>query len=419
MLKINILVLLLLTVLSSNFISAQNKQSLIKNQAINVYVDCQNCDLNFLKENLQFANIVRARQYADVHILFTRQRTGGQGYEYTLIFIGKNKFSGMRDTLNYFVNKADTKDSKRDKMLKIIKLGLIRFVAKTPLANDIKISFNEKKESNTPNVAKVDKWNYWVYKIKLRSFLNAQRSTKFINLMGALSASRVTKAWKFRIQIGGSYNESNFKFQDSTITNITRSQHFMTHLVKSLSKHWSLGTMLGAWSSTYNNISFGTAFMPGIEYNFFPYSESNSKQLRFDYRIGSKFTNYAEETIYYKTHEFLWEQRFEITLVLIQPWGNISTTLDASNYLYDFSKNSFEISGNLSINLIKGLSLDLSGSYQAVHDQLSLPLSSVNLEEVLLQRRELATQYQYYGSIGFTYTFGSIYNNIVNPRFGD
>jgi len=411
--------MLFFIILFSNFVFAQSKQSLIKGQAINIYVDCQNCDLNFLKENLKFANIVRARQYADVHILFTRQRTGGQGYEYTLIFIGKKKFSGMRDTLKYFVNKADTKDSKRDKMLKTIKLGLIIFVAKTPLANDIKISFNVKKELNTLNVAKVDKWNYWVYKIKLRSFLNGQKSTKFVNFMGELSASRVTKAWKFRIQIGGSYNESNFKFQGSTITNITRSRHFMIHLVKSLSKHWSLGVMSGTWSSTYNNINFGTAFMPGIEYNFFPYSESNSKQLRFDYRIGGKFTNYAEETIYYKTQEFLWEQRFGITLVLIQPWGNVSTTLDASNYLYDFSKNSFEIGGNLSINLIKGFTLDLSGNYQAVHDQLSLPLSSVNLEEVLLQKRELATQYQYSGSIGFTYTFGSIYNNIVNPRFGD
>ncbi len=411
--------MLFLAVLSSNFIFAQSEQSLIKNQAINVFVDFQNVDLNFLKENLQFANIVRARQYADVHILFTRQRTGGQGNEYTLIFIGKNKFPGMRDTLRYFVNKTDTKDSKRDKMLKTIKLGLIRFVAKTPLAKDIKISFNAQRDANGLNVADVDKWNYWVYKIKLRSFLTGQRSTKFINFRGMLSAGRVTKDWKFRILIGGSYNESNFKFQKSTITNITRSQYFSTYLVKSLSKHWSLGAWLGAWSSTYKNINIRTSFTPGIEYNFFPYSESNSRQLRFDYKIGGNFNNYAEETIYYKTREFLWEQKIEFTLVLIQPWGNVSTTLDASNYLHDFSKNSFKISGNLSINLIKGLSLDLSGSYQAVHNQLSLPLSSVNLEEVLLQRRELATQYQYYGSIGFTYTFGSIYNNIVNPRFGN
>jgi hypothetical protein len=40
-------------------------------------------------------------------------------------------------------------------------------------------------------------------------------------------------------------------------------------------------------------------------------------------------------------------------------------------------------------------------------------------EEVLLRRRELATQFQYFTSFGLNYTFGSIYNNVVNPRFGN
>jgi len=39
-------------------------------------------------------------------------------------------------------------------------------------------------------------------------------------------------------------------------------------------------------------------------------------------------------------------------------------------------------------------------------------------EEILLHRKELETQYQYYISFGLSYTFGSIYNNVVNPRFG-
>ena len=38
-------------------------------------------------------------------------------------------------------------------------------------------------------------------------------------------------------------------------------------------------------------------------------------------------------------------------------------------------------------------------------------------EEILLNRQELATDYSYWGSMGVSYTFGSIYNNILNPRF--
>ncbi|MEA2104866.1 MAG: hypothetical protein U9P79_09545 [Candidatus Cloacimonadota bacterium] len=54
-----------------------------------------------------------------------------------------------------------------------------------------------------------------------------------------------------------------------------------------------------------------------------------------------------------------------------------------------------------------------------VHDQISLPAGDVTPEELLLKQRELETQYTYWGSIGLTYSFGSIYNNIVNPRFGN
>jgi hypothetical protein len=40
------------------------------------------------------------------------------------------------------------------------------------------------------------------------------------------------------------------------------------------------------------------------------------------------------------------------------------------------------------------------------------------LEEILLRRKELATEYEYSISVGLSFTFGSIYSNVVNPRFG-
>jgi len=53
-----------------------------------------------------------------------------------------------------------------------------------------------------------------------------------------------------------------------------------------------------------------------------------------------------------------------------------------------------------------------------IHDQLSLPKGEATLEQVLLRRTMLETNYNYYFSIGLSYTFGSIYSNVVNPRFG-
>ena len=82
------------------------------------------------------------------------------------------------------------------------------------------------------------------------------------------------------------------------------------------------------------------------------------------------------------------------------------------------SKNRLDLHAGLSINLLKGLSFDVWGGYSQIHDQLSLPIRGATYEEILLQRKELATNYSYNFSIGLSYTFGSLYSNVVNPRFG-
>ena len=51
-----------------------------------------------------------------------------------------------------------------------------------------------------------------------------------------------------------------------------------------------------------------------------------------------------------------------------------------------------------------------------IHDQLYLAKGDANLEDLLLQRRQLATTYEITSSIGLSYTFGSMYNNVVNTQ---
>ena len=52
-----------------------------------------------------------------------------------------------------------------------------------------------------------------------------------------------------------------------------------------------------------------------------------------------------------------------------------------------------------------------------IQDQLSLRAGETTLEDVLLQQRELATDFTLSGSIAISYTFGSELANIVNTRF--
>jgi hypothetical protein len=102
----------------------------------------------------------------------------------------------------------------------------------------------------------------------------------------------------------------------------------------------------------------------------------------------------------------------------VKPWGSVNTSLSGNHYFHDFSKNILSLNTGLSLRLIKGLSLNIMGSGSMVHNQLSIPKGDYSIEDVLLERAELETQFTYFASIGLSYSFGSIYNNVVNSRFG-
>jgi hypothetical protein len=73
--------------------------------------------------------------------------------------------------------------------------------------------------------------------------------------------------------------------------------------------------------------------------------------------------------------------------------------------------------GETDITLFRGFSFTLNGSASRIHDQLYLSKDEATPEEILVRQRQLLTSYRYFLSVGVRYTFGSIYNNVVNPRF--
>ena len=74
--------------------------------------------------------------------------------------------------------------------------------------------------------------------------------------------------------------------------------------------------------------------------------------------------------------------------------------------------------GELIKNYVKGLNFNIDGRYERIRDQLALPKGDLSLEEILLRQKELATNYNLSLSVSLSYTFGSIYSNVVNARFG-
>jgi hypothetical protein len=206
---------------------------------------------------------------------------------------------------------------------------------------------------------------------------------------------------------------------DQRSISLSRSKQAYGLVVKSLNDHWSAGASGAVYTSTYNNIDLQIQASPALEYNIFPYSQSTRKQLRLLYLSGVKVNRYLEATIYGYTKETLFYEELDVTLEIIKPWGSVTTMITGSNYFHDFSKNYLQLYTSLSLNLIKGLSASINGDVSMVHNRLSLPNRGATPEEILLERRQLATQYSYWTYLSLEYAFGSIYNNVVNPRFGD
>jgi hypothetical protein len=141
--------------------------------------------------------------------------------------------------------------------------------------------------------------------------------------------------------------------------------------------------------------------------------------LRLLYRAGFNHYNYIEETIYDKRSQGLFSQSLSATLDLTEPWGTASFSVEGANYfLNHFEYNHIRVSGNLNFRLIKGLALTVDGRYSTTHDQIALRKGEATIEELLLRRTELASEYSFNMSVGLSFTFGSVYSNVVNPRFG-
>ena len=95
-----------------------------------------------------------------------------------------------------------------------------------------------------------------------------------------------------------------------------------------------------------------------------------------------------------------------------------NAAVDDTALLLDPTQRNTQLYGSASVRIIKGLNFNVGGSYSWIHDQRYLRKGSATKESVLLRQQALATSYFYDFNFGLSYTFGSIFNNVVFPRFG-
>lgn len=418
--------LLLCLLILSSFFSALYAQESIgsasdtENQKLNVYVSGFP-DISFLGEKINFAFFVTNEDQALVVVKIEEKSTVSGGKEFIITYSGRKGLNGISDELRYAPQPGETEENTKQALAKILEAGLIKYAAHTPVGENISIEYIHTEEQ----VAAVkDKWNYWLFSLNLYFGLNREKSIKGKSLSGGLSAQRITDEWKMRANIYSYYSETTFDMEDIGLsyTNITRNHNFDGLLVKSINDHWSVGAFCEASQNTYYNNKLSIELAPAIEYNIFPYIESEKRSFTFLFRLGYVHRNYWEETIYEKTKEGLAQTSLMADVEIYKKWGSIESSLTGSVYLKDlknFTRNRLTWHFEIDVRLFKQLTFDIEWRVSMIHDQIFLERGGASYEDVLLRRKQLETFYDYSIEFGFGYSFGSLKSKVVNPIFGN
>jgi len=396
-------------------VTAQETSDTLRKNAVNIFIDCHRCDMNYIREEIPYVNYVRDVKEADVYILETIQRTGSGGLAFNYIFNGRRKYAGMNDTLMYSSRPDDSSDLIRRRRTETMKMGLMRYVARTPLASEIQISHSKGLEQEEV----IDRWNFWVFELETNPRFEWEELSQEVRLRNSVSANKVTPDWKIEFDFDHDLSINKYTYDDTTYVREKSSAKFDNLVVKSINDHWSAGMRLDISRSTFSNYLLHYNIYPSVEYNIYPYSEATHKQLRILYGLGHTYSHYIDTTIYNLISEHRFKQELQIAYEVQNQWGSVNLSMEASNYLHDFSKNRLELNARIHIRITKGLSFSLFGGMARIRDQLSLAKGELSEADILLRLQELATGYRIDGGLGITYTFGSIYNNVVNPRFGN
>ena len=380
---------------------------------IKAFLKC-NCDARYIQQNTLFIDYVRDQNLADLEIFVFEITSGSGGREYTFNFYGKEKLNNRENSLTVFLDPSLTSNERREKLLKTYVLGLAYMLQNTAYHENFEVNYKvPEKISSTPTY---DKWKNWVFEISGSFDFEDEKSINEKEYRLDFEIDRVTDLWRVRSDFGIQNNVKTFLGEEESYNSVRNRNYFSGSLVRSISDHFSAGIFGSFQKDTFRNFKSFLNFSPAVEYNIFPYREVLNREITFAYKLGLSYYDYIEETVYGYLNEELFVHSVTLNLRYRKNWGGIYSYLAASQFLNGQNQNRLTFNNYLNLRIIQGLSLRVSGRFQLIRDQINLPKGEVSIEDLLLRQRQIATNFQNNISLGLSYTFGSIFNNIVNTR---
>lgn len=382
---------------------------------IKLFIECS-CERSYIRQEINFVDHVRDQGLANVNLFIYDIANGSGGRTYKLEFEGVGAYEGTLAQRSYDTNVNMTADEVRNGLVVTVKSGLLVYLIQSDLAEKIDYKITAEGLSQQQDIDFDDPWNNWIFEVYGEADLDRETSRREFEYEVGFESDHVTENWRIRTDLQLNQANAEFERDDETFTSERFRYSGAGSIVRSLSDHWSAGIFGGARHDTFTNLDFRYYFTPAIEYNIFPYREVLRREIVFAYKIGYFHNDYIEPTIFGQMQEGIFNHSLDVQVRYRQPWGNIYSRLRGSTFLDDFEKNRVQLFGRFSIRVFKGLAISFSGDFEIIRDQINLPAGDASIEDVLLQQRQIATDFELGFGFGLSYTFGSAFNNIINTR---
>jgi len=400
---------ILLTILINVFLIKAYSQT----DKIKVFLSC-NCDDSYIKQNTLLLDYVRDRTLSDIEVFVFDISNASGGRNFTFEYKGKNDFQNKENKISTNITQNLTFNEAREVLLKTYKMGMVHFLQNTVFQNQVDVSYND--QMDIPQEMSFDQWKNWVFEISGSFNFENEESINEEEYNVGFDIDRVTEMWRVRSYFRQRRAVKFYSGDEENYTSERNSTYFSGSLVKSISDHFSTGIFGSYQKDTFRNYKSFFNFSPALEYNFIPYNEVLTREITLAYKLGYNFYEYLEETLYGFLHQKMFNQSLTLNLRFREKWGSIYSYMVASQFLDQPDQNRLTLNNNINLRIVRGLSLRISGSFQLIRDQINLPKGEASIEDLLLRQRQISTNYQNRISMGLSYTFGSIFNNIVNTR---
>ena len=383
-------------------------------ELIKVQFDCRGCNNNFIRQNIRSVSHVRDQALADVYVLINQTFTPATRL-FNISLQGLNEFEGINNQFEHTISRTQTSLEQNEELVEVLRISLAPYLLHR-MSDALSLVIEQDSLHTSAPEDEIDKWRNWIFSVAGRLNLNQQDTRRQSSVTLRFDGDKVTENW--RVRLDGRLRRNVLKITEDgeDFTSRVENEFIGGSVVKSLSNHWSAGVFSSYFANTADNLNSRVNSSLALEYNFFDYEDVLTREMTIAYRIGMNWQHYQDSTIFDRLEDTFGSQSLAVEIRFRRNWGNFFSTIRGSHFLDNPKRNRLSVDNSASVRIWKGLTVQLNVEFNIIRDQINLPKGEASLEDVILQQRAIAKSYDLFVGTGINYTFGSIFNNILNTR---